>query len=235
MLVQRWQDLAFLHWAVDPAEVRPHLPRGIVPDVIDGVSHVGLIGFRMVGLGLLAGPGLPWLGTFCETNVRLYGVDDQGRRSVVFCSLDAARLIPVLVARVTLELPYVWSRMRLRHEGDLLTYTSRRRWPGPRGAANRMVIRPGERIVEPTDLELFLTARWGLHVTSHGRVLHLPNVHESWPLHRAELLELSDDLVAAAGLPRPSGPPVSVLHSPGVNVRFGPAESMGAARARTAH
>ena len=53
----------------------------------------------MVRLGLLRGPGIPYLGTFCETNVRLYSVDGQGRRAVVFLSLEAERLVPVLTAQ----------------------------------------------------------------------------------------------------------------------------------------
>ncbi|MDT5030338.1 MAG: uncharacterized protein QOC94_509, partial [Actinoplanes sp.] len=69
-LVQSWRDLTFLHWAVPPAVVAPLLPAGTTPDTLDGATYVGLIGFRMVGLGLLTGPGLPYLGTFCETNVR---------------------------------------------------------------------------------------------------------------------------------------------------------------------
>jgi uncharacterized protein YqjF (DUF2071 family) len=84
-----------------------------------------------------------------------------------------------------------------------------------------MVIRAGEPIAEPSPLEHFLTARWGLHVRAHGRTLYLPNVHPQWTLHRAELLRLEDELVVAAGLPAPEGPPVSVLFSPGVPVRFG--------------
>jgi len=40
-------------------------------------------------------------------------------------------------------------------------------------------------------------------------------------LHRAELLELDDSLITAAGLPAMTGPPVSVLYSPGVSVTFG--------------
>src|SRR4051812_22566986 len=97
VLVQRWHDLAFLHWPADPDAVQPFLPEGTRPDTLDGVTYVGLIGFRMVGLGLLNGPGLPYLGTFCETNVRLYSVDGAGRRGVVFLTLDASRLVPVLV------------------------------------------------------------------------------------------------------------------------------------------
>jgi uncharacterized protein YqjF (DUF2071 family) len=218
-LVQRWEDLTFLHWSVDPAEVAPLLPHGTVPDVLDGVTYVGLIGFRMVGLGLLSGPAIPYLGTFCETNVRLYSVDARGRRAVVFRSLEAERLLPVLVANAVLQIPYKWARMRFHRDGDVLRYSSRRRTPG--GPRSDMVVRVGERIAEPSALEHFLTARWGLHERTYGRTLHLPNVHEAWPLHRAELLSRDDQLIGAAGLPQPERPPDSVLYSPGVAVRFG--------------
>ena len=219
-LVQRWHDLAFLHWAVPPAVVAPFLPPGTEPDTLDGVAYVGLIGFRMVRLGLLRGPGIPYLGTFCETNVRLYSVDSLGRRAVVFLSLEAERLIPVLTARLTLRLPYQWSRMRLEIADGVARYTSRRRWPG-RPATNAMAVRIGAPIEAPTALEQFVTARWGLHTRAWGRTLHLPNEHPRWPLRRAELLELDDTLVPATGLPAMTGPPASVLYSPGVPVVFG--------------
>jgi uncharacterized protein YqjF (DUF2071 family) len=220
-LVQRWLDLAFLHWPVEPAVVAPLLPPGTRPDTLDGVTYVGLIGFRMAGFGFLNGPGVPYLGTFCETNVRLYSVDAQGRRAVVFRSLEAERLLPVLTARMWLRLPYMWSRMRLTRSGDVLSYTTRRRWPGPRTARSRMSVRIGEPIAEPTALEHFLTARWGLHTKAWGRTRHLANEHPRWPLHRATLLSLDDRLIPAAGLPAPASEPVSVLYSPGVAVCFG--------------
>ncbi|WP_435847489.1 YqjF family protein [Streptomyces cyaneofuscatus] len=222
LLTQSWLDLAFLHWAADPADVAPLLPAGTVPDTFDGVTYVGLVAFRMHRVGWLGLPGIPYLGTFPETNVRLYSVDERGRRGVVFRSLDASRLIPVLVARAAVRLPYVWARMGIERSGDTLTYTSTRRWPGPRGARSRIVLRAGEAIAEPTPLEHFLTARWALHSSFFGRTAYLPNVHPQWPLHRAELLECDENLVAAGGLPAPAGEPVSVLYSPGVPVRFGP-------------
>ncbi|MFE9698800.1 YqjF family protein [Streptomyces sp. NPDC006270] len=222
LLTQSWLDLAFLHWAVDPADVAPLLPPGTVPDTFDGATYVGLVAFRMYRVGGFGLPGLPYLGTFPETNVRLYSVDERGRRGVVFRSLDASRLIPVLVARAAFRLPYVWSRMDIARSGGTLAYTSVRRRPGPRGARSRIVLRPGEAIEEPAPLEDFLTARWALHGSFFGRTAYLPNVHPRWPLHRAELLECDEDLVAAGGLPAPAGEPVSVLYSPGVAVRFGP-------------
>ena len=222
ILVQQWRRLTFLHWAVDPATVAPLLPAGTRPDTLDGLTYVGLVPFQMHKVGLGPGPGLPYLGTFCETNVRLYSVDAEGRRGVVFLSLDAARLVPVLVARGGFALPYMWSHMRMRRTGDVVTYTSRRRWPEPRGTASRVVVRIGERIPEPSELEHFVSARWGLHVDWHGRTLYLPNDHPSWPLYRAELVDMTEDVIAATGLQPPPSPPVSVLYSPGVAVSFGP-------------
>ncbi|MEO3755906.1 DUF2071 domain-containing protein [Streptomyces sp. B6B3] len=221
LLTQQWLDLAFLHWAVDPAAVAGLLPAGTVPDTLDGVTYVGLVAFRMHRVGWLGLPGVPYLGTFPETNVRLYSVDGCGRRGVVFRSMDASRLVPVLMGRAGFRLPYLWSRMAVRAEGDTITYTSARRWPGPRGARSRIVIRAGARVAEPTDLEHFLTARWGLHNAFFGTAAYLRNHHPRWPLHRAELLACEEDLVAAAGLPAPVGDPVSVLYSPGVPVRLG--------------
>ena len=89
---QWWRDITFLHWPVDPALVAPLLPRGVRPDLYGGAAWVGLIPFRMVDAGVGSGRPVPWLGTFLETNVRLYSTDDRGRRGVVFCSLDADRL-----------------------------------------------------------------------------------------------------------------------------------------------
>jgi len=222
ILTQQWRELTFLHWPVAPDEVAPLLPAGTTPDLHDGVSWVGLVAFRMWRIGLARTPGLPYLGTFAETNVRLYSVDGHGRRGVVFRSLEATRLLPVLVARTMFSLPYMWSRMQLAHDGNRITYTSRRRWPRDAGKpASRLRIKVGEAIDEPTPLEDFLTARWGLHVDWRGRTLYLPNAHPAWPLHKAEIEDLNDDLVRAAGLPTVAGPPVSVLYSPGVPVRFG--------------
>ncbi|MFJ9410549.1 YqjF family protein [Streptomyces sp. NPDC101393] len=228
LLTQSWLDLAFLHWAVAPEDVAALLPPGTAPDTLDGVTYVGLVAFRMHRVGWLRLPGVPYLGTFPETNVRLYSVDGHGRRGVVFRSLDASRLIPVLMARYGFRLPYVWSRMAVRAERDTLTYTSTRRLPGPRGAYSRITVRKGEPIAEPTELEHFLTARWGMHSTFLGRSRYLPNVHPRWPLYRADLVACDENLVAAAGVPAPVGDPVSVLYSPGVPVRFGrPARPAG--------
>jgi uncharacterized protein YqjF (DUF2071 family) len=222
IMSQRWENLSFLHWRVAPALVAPLLPAGTRPDVFDGSSWVGLIPFKMVRAGLGLGPPVPWLGTFAETNVRLYSVDQTGRRGVVFRSLETSRLAVVLGSRAVFGVPYMWARMRIEQVGTDIVYTTRRRLPGPRGIGGRIVVRPGA-LLEPRDpLADFLTARWGLHSRWAGRLTYVPNRHGIWQLHAAELVELDDSLVAAAGLPGIiDRPPDSVLWSPGVKTVFG--------------
>ena len=212
-LTQWWRNLAFLHWAVPPEVVAPLLPAGTRPDVLNGATYVGLIGFEMDRVG--PGFGVPYFGRFSETNVRLYSVDDAGRRGVVFRSLDAARLVPVLIGR-GIGLNYVWARMRIDRLPDgSYRYRSQRR-----AARSSFTVRPVGPAPE-TPLNEFLTARWGLHANLRGRTYYLPNEHPTWQLHTATLTALAETLVAAAGLPAPTTPPDSVLWSPGVPVRFG--------------
>ena len=219
LLAQDWRYVTFLHWAVDPDAVAPLLPAGTRPDLHAGRTYVGLVAFRMVRVGPPHLP-LPYLGTFDETNVRVYSVDRYGRRGVVFLSLDAARLLPVLVGRYLTRLPYRWAAMRVRRADGLVRYVSRSRWPG-RGVRSVLTVRPGARIAEPTALEHFLTARWGLHTRIAGRTRYLPNVHQTWPLHRAELVEQDGGLLDGYGLGTAGAAPISVLWAPGVSVRFG--------------
>ena len=220
MMNQRWRDLTFLHWAVDPGQVAHCMPPGVFPDTLDGTTYVGLIPFRMVGAGIARGPGAPWFGTFLETNVRLYSVDTTGRRGIVFLSLDTDRAAVVAGARAAFGLPYRWARMRYRRDNDIHSYAARLRRPGPR-TESRIVVRAGNRR-PATELDEFVSARWGLHVHHWGRTLYVPNRHEPWPVHDAQVLALDDELMASVGLPGLTRrPPDHVAFSPGVRTEFG--------------
>jgi uncharacterized protein YqjF (DUF2071 family) len=231
LLTQHWRDVSFLHWTADPESVAPLMPPGTRPDVIGGTTYVGLVALRMARVGFPGLPAIPYLGWFPEINVRLYSVGPDGRRGVVFCSMEASRLVPAAIGRAAFQLPYQWARMRVRRGGDTITYTSRRRWPGPGGCRFRLAVRVGERITEPSPLEHFLTARWGLHAAWYRHLAYyLPTEHPPWSLRRAQVTDLSDDLLSAAGLPVPAGEPVSVLYAAGVPVRAGPPRLLAADR-----
>lgn len=229
---QQWTDAVFLHWRIPEAVAAPFMPPGVVPDTFEGSAWVGLIGFRMQGAGLGRGPGIPYFGSFNEINVRLYSREPDGTRGVVFLSLDATRLAVVLAAR-TAGIPYVWSRAGFRGAGavePVAGVVPSGELDGPRagywvrrfrgGARSDFAVAPESDAAATDPLSLHLTARFGLHTRFRGRTLYVPNTHTAWPLYRAELTQLEDQLVAAAGI-NVEGPPESVLFSPGVRTQFG--------------
>lgn len=216
---QRWSKLAFLHWRVPSSALSPLMPEGVRPDEFDGSSWVGLIAFRLEGATIAGSPPIPFLGSFVEVNVRLYGVDETGRRGVVFLSLEASRLVAVLAARATFSIPYVWAATSMgERDGELRYRSVRHLGPG----RTLLGIRPGSVPVTADPLADFLTARWGLFTTRFGRTIFLPNEHERWVLVEAEVTRLDDTLLATAGIPGLAArAPDSVLYSAGVTSRFG--------------
>jgi uncharacterized protein YqjF (DUF2071 family) len=209
-LRQKWMNLSFLHWAVEPDSIAHLLPPRTEPDTFDGATFVGVVAFQM-----------SLFGTFLETNIRLYSVDETGRRGVVFLSLDTDRPAMVAVGRGLVGVPYRLARMEYREQGDRRVYSStlRRR---AITASSTIEVQVGDSLT-CGPLEHFLTARWGAHVRRGARTWYLPNEHPVWPLRRAELVAFEEDgLFASVGLgDLGTRPPDHVAFSDGVAARFG--------------
>jgi len=227
VMKQGWYDLAYIHFRYSVDEVAKVLPAGLEVDVCDGSAWVGLIPFSMRGIGVPGLPAVPYLGSFAEINVRTY-VRHNGVPGVWFCSLDINRLLPTIVARTTYTLPYCFGRASNKRVGDELHTTVERRWPRSAQASKphtKIHLKIGEHITAPSDLEVFLSARWGLYTTTHrGSLRYAPISHEPWKLHRAELVSLDDSLIAAAGFAAPTpaaNGEAQVMFSPGLPVRVG--------------
>ena len=232
---QRWSKLVFLHWRVNTADVAPLLPEGLRPDEFDGSSWVGLIPFVLDRATVFGSPPIPYFGAFVEVNVRLYAIDAQGRRGVVFVSLEASRLAAVLAARALFGIPYMWSSTRLVESvppgrpaqapaalapARQYHYTSSRH--GAAHARSEIIARSTGHPVIDDPLADFLTARWALFTSARGRTIYLRNHHEPWNLVTAELVHLDDTLLQVAGFAGLSRrAPDSVLFSPGVTTWFG--------------
>ena len=208
VIAQRWSRALFLHWRADAARLAPLLPPGVRPDVFDGSGWIGLVPFVLSKFQFLPAPPVPFLGTFNEINVRTYGIDDEGRRGVVFLTLEAEHLIPVLTANALFGLPYRWASIGHRvdsmdadaQDAHTVEYRSRRRRVdgAARGPGTRLRVRVGDEVADD-ELSRFLTARWGFHERHLGRTIWAANAHEPWPLRRAELLGIRDGLLADRG------------------------------------
>jgi uncharacterized protein YqjF (DUF2071 family) len=215
LMAQQWSSVVLLHWEVHPRVASTALPAGTRLDLYQGRAYVGLValGMRVAPLGVVP---VPYLGRFAELNVRLYSVDSCGRRGVVFCSMDAGRLIPAAAGRFGYGLPYCWTRAAVRRRGGSLGYQFRRRWPRDGRATADLVVTPGQRRVQPSPFEVLVTARYAMHWAWAGRTWWCAVAHRPWPLRTASLDLQDAPVLEAAGLATATRDPVSVLWSPGV-------------------
>ncbi len=205
-----------------PVEVlRPLVPARLELDLHDGLAYVGLAPFAVTGARPLGAPKRLGL-RFLEANVRTYVHVDGREPGVYFFSLDAASLLAVVGARVALGLPYVLARMRARRRGSVVEYAARRL----SGRRPHLAVRyeTGEPLgaSRPGTLEHFLLERYLLHLERWGRLWTVQVHHAPYPVQRARVLGLRDELIAAAGLPAPAGLPPLVHYSPGVDVEIFP-------------
>ncbi len=221
VMIHRWETLTFLHWPYPVEQVQRLLPPGLEVEPWEGAAWVGLVPFHMRARPP-RGPALPVAAAFPETNVRTYVSGPDGRAGVWFFSLDASNLPAVLAARTLYGLPYVLSRMSVRRHADgRVTYLARRRGRGY-PAGHDIEVHPEDPFAPEQlgELDHYLTAKFTLWA-HHLGVLHRSDAdHPAWPLRRARLLRLEEDLVRAAGLPAPAGAPL-VHYSDGVDVRIG--------------
>ncbi|MGA2878465.1 MAG: DUF2071 domain-containing protein [Bryobacteraceae bacterium] len=211
---QTWRRLTFLHWPYAPDLVRRFIPSGLELDTFDSAAWIGLVPFEIYGT-----PGIRY---FPETNLRTYVVSPDGSRAVWFFSLDAARVVAVIGARIGYHLPYFWARMNVTSGDGEVHYRSRRHWPHDSSTMTDIVIRPGElfKTSELTDRDRFLTARYRLYSTSRARLRHAQIEHPPWPLARARTIELRESLFESAGLPAPQGEPL-VHYAAEISVQIG--------------
>src|SRR5215216_421466 len=181
LLAQRWSDLLFAHWPVDPANLARRLPAGVKPDLYDGCAWLAIVAFRMVGTRPAAAPRRPTLAPIPELNVRTY-VLVGGVPGVWFLSLDASSPVFVTAGRALYGLPYRLARMTTLVEGERVHYLSSRSGSAfaasyePRGPA--MSTRPGS-------LEHFLVERYRLFSERRGRLITAVVTHAPWPLRPA--------------------------------------------------
>jgi hypothetical protein len=231
LLHQNWHHLLFLHWEIPAADLQALLPRRLTVDTFDGKAYVGLVPFTLTGVRPVMMPPLPWVSNFHEVNVRTY-VHLEGRDpGVWFFSLDASSAIAVAAARAAYKLPYFDAEMRFDATDDplpLIDFESRR--TDARGAmpANaRIRYRPLEGPITPAapgTIEHFLVERYILYSEDSDRQLHRARVHhQPYPVQRAEVVELEETLIWAAGLRRADSVPLR-HYAREVNVKVYPLE-----------
>jgi uncharacterized protein len=217
LIQQTLRDMLFVHWPLESESVRHLFPDGTRPDTFGGRTYVGIVGFTVPSIRL---GGVVDIGPMYQLNIRLYSIDDYGRQGVVFLSMDVTRPDMALVARLVPRLPYLWSHLEpTRQAPAVVGFNVHRRLP-PRLVA-QVEVEVGELVPRLSALDVFLTARWGLHTRTILGSTWIPITHPPYVLHRARLLHADDALLVAAGVPISDERPVGVLWSPGLDAQVG--------------
>lgn len=215
IMTQRWNDLLFAHWELQPNAIAHLIPQGLQIDTFMGSAWLGVVPFWMDRIKFRGLPPFPGARTFPELNVRTYVRERHtGTPGVYFLSLDAGNLPAVLFARTVYNLPYYWAEMRLKqHNEREFDYYSRRRLSSQPVIfqARYRGLGPSTKLAEsrPGTLEHFLTERYCLFTRGRDGQIVRANVHHvPWPLEDAEADIQRNDLAAALGVQLPDTSPV---------------------------
>ena len=215
---QRWENLLFLHWAIDPELIQATLPSGLQADTFDQCAWLGIVPFAMRAVRPARLPAVGPVSNFLELNVRTYVHDRHGVPGVWFYSLDCNQPLAVLVARIFFGLPYRNARMQAGF-GPVIDYRSRRNgtsqqahyvWQ-PQGPA---------KTAAPDTLEFFLLERYHLYSMRNGKLLRGTVAHRPYEFREARVDLLSLIPAELAGFSGLEPQPRHVCHADGVDVRI---------------
>jgi uncharacterized protein YqjF (DUF2071 family) len=192
-----------LNYAVDPAILMPHVPRGVELDLWEGEALVSMVGFQFLRTRVL-GLAIPFHQDFEEVNLRFYvrrQVEGGWQRGVVFIRELVPKRIIALVARVFYNEPYLGLPMRhqvpVAGEGGAFEFgwNFRGEWC-ELGA---------ETVGEPILLtvggpeEFIFEHYWGYTRLRNGTTAEYQVEHDPWRVWRTSRTWLTGDLGALYG------------------------------------
>ena len=223
VMLQRWQDVSFVHWRCDADVIAGSLPARLTIDTHDGSAWMSFVLFRMRMSPPRFNPPFG-VGLISESNLRTYVVDTEERRGVYFFSLDANKTVFAALARLLFFLPYHGVDMSVRKRRDTFSYSLQRHnvSTGPEQPTLDAHVRHGAVIASHrlTTLDHFLTARYSVYTNVGAAVFRQPLEHRPWVLRRATSARLTESLTDAAGVPAAGGEMIWHGADP-VDVRMG--------------
>lgn len=202
-LTAQWRDLLMVNYAVDPALLQPHVPRGTELDLWKGEALMSIVGFRMVDTRLLGVP-VPWHRDFDEVNLRFYVRRAAGgvvRRAVVFISELVPRRAIAWTARVSYNEPYRALPMRHSITTDGERRALRYAWRTPEQWTHVSAVTRGapRDLVAGSDEEFITEHYWGYTPQRDGGTVEYQVEHPRWRTWAAHDVQLSGDITGTYG------------------------------------
>lgn len=230
LMHQNWHHLGFFHWEVPVADLQRLIPSRLTIDTFEGKAFIALVPFTVTGVRPIGLPALPGVSSFHEINVRTYVHQEGANPGVWFFSLDASSSLAVTAARAAYHLAYYHAAIEFAASEDALPvieFTSHRDDPrGPMPAHSHLRYSPVEGPsfhATPGTLEHFLAERYILYAEHEHQLYRARVHHQPYPLQRAEVPELDETLLWAAGVKRGGEAPLR-HYAREVNVKVYPPE-----------
>ena len=176
---QEWNNAIFLHWQVDHAALRKHVPPGLELDLYQGKAWVSVVAFTMENIRPRHLPPFSPISNFHEVNIRTY-THISGKAGVYFLSMEGSKWLSCKVAKGISQLPYRYSKMKRNRN----TFESRN------SAANdllRIDYAIGKGVKEKNELDKWLTERYALHQDSGKSINEFEVHHMEWPVQNMDI------------------------------------------------
>ncbi len=204
---QRWEDLLFLHWPVEPEALRPLIPDALEVDTFDGKAWLGITPFHLEDVRPSMLPAFPGLSSFDELNVRTY-VLHKNQPGIWFFSLDASKLISAVAARIFFMLPYYKASVDFGRQPIRFDFEANRAGPPP--ARFRVSWKTGARLRDPDrdSLAFFLVERYCCYPVEGRGVYQTRIYHHPWILDDAQVEHLSSTMLSVLGISEPTSEPL---------------------------
>ena len=195
LLLANWRDVTFVHYAIDPAHLQPHVRFDL--DLYDGQAWVSLVTFTQARLRPALGGALTaWtmrpVATHPFLNLRTY-VRAHGHRAIYFLAEWIPNPLSCLVGPRLYGLPFRLARLR---------YEDQHRRVTARGDAFDLQIDGTLQRhcrAQRDTLDHFLLERYTAFTCRRGHCRMFQIRHQPWPMTQAKVTVKDDALIRRAG------------------------------------
>jgi uncharacterized protein YqjF (DUF2071 family) len=184
-LSAEWRELVMLNYEVEPAILRPYVPRGVELDSFEGRTFISLVGFRFLRTRLYGFLAVPFHSNFDEVNLRFYVRRREGsevRRGVVFVRELVPRIAIARFARLMYGEKYDSCPMehRIEQNAEAIAAEYGWKWHGTQFRLSAQASGAPSRVAEDT-LENFITEHyWGYSAKSASETIEYRVSHYPW-------------------------------------------------------
>ncbi len=183
VIKQTWRDVLFIHYRVDPNEIKKLVPFEL--DLYDNHAIISVIPFFMDSIRFPFLPPIPKVSSLWELNIRTY-VNVNGVKGIYFFTLETDSKPGEVIANLFFSLPYRHSKIKaeisngqyfFEHARDDLRFS--------------VHASPDEKI-QKTDFDIWATERYSLFTQKNGVSYQGIVRHRPWELRAVKINKIDN-------------------------------------------